>query len=114
MGSRSVEAVKNIEEKDALRVKGLRKVYDTPDGKLTAVDGVDMTMERGKIFALLGHNGAGKTTTLSILTGLTPDSGGDVSVFGCRGKSRRRKRRATTMTTKTTTTMTTMMRLITS
>jgi len=83
MGSRSVEAVKNIEEKDALRVKGLRKVYDTPDGKLTAVDGVDMTMERGKIFALLGHNGAGKTTTLSILTGLTPDSGGDVSVFGC-------------------------------
>jgi ABC-type multidrug transport system fused ATPase/permease subunit len=50
-------------------VRGLRKEFDTPDGIKKAVDGVDLTMYEGQIFALLGHNGAGKTTTISMLTG---------------------------------------------
>src|SRR5438045_1282089 len=45
-------------------------------GRKTAVDGLDLTVPRGAIFALLGANGAGKTTTLRMLTGLLrPDSG---------------------------------------
>ena len=47
----------------AIRVRGLRKVYrDT-----AAVDGIDLDVGRGEIFALLGPNGAGNTSTVEIL-----------------------------------------------
>ena len=49
----------------AILVRGLRKVYvDT-----AAVDGIDLALRRGAIFALLRTNGAGRTTTVAILEG---------------------------------------------
>ena len=51
-------------------------------GAVKAVNGLDLTIERGQIYALLGHNGAGKTTTLRIILGLLSTNGGSVSVFG--------------------------------
>jgi len=62
----------------AIQVRGLSKKY----GAKTAVDGIDLTVERGEIFALLGPNGAGKTTTVEILEGYRKASSGDVSVLG--------------------------------
>ena len=47
-----------------------------------AVDGIDFTVRRGEIFALLGANGAGKTTTLETLEGHQAPAGGSVRVFG--------------------------------
>lgn len=45
-------------------------------GKVKAVDGLDMTVEDGKVFGFIGPNGAGKTTTIKMLTGiLTPNEG---------------------------------------
>jgi ABC-2 type transport system ATP-binding protein len=50
----------------------LRKVYRD----VVAVDGIDFTLRRGSVTALLGGNGAGKTTTIAMLMGLvTPTSG---------------------------------------
>jgi len=49
----------------AVRVRGLRKAY----GGRPAVDGLDLDIVRGEVFALLGPNGAGKTTTVEILEG---------------------------------------------
>ena len=62
----------------AIVVRGLRKTY----AGRAAVDGVDLEVARGEIFALLGPNGAGKTTTVEILEGYRKRDGGDVSVLG--------------------------------
>ena len=46
------------------------------------MDGVDLDVERGEMFALLGPNGAGKTTTVEILEGHRPRDSGEVAVLG--------------------------------
>jgi ATP-binding cassette subfamily A (ABC1) protein 3 len=61
-----------------LKLQGLLKTY----GSKTVVNGINLQMFNGEIFALLGHNGAGKTTTISMLTGLTEPSDGAAEVFG--------------------------------
>ncbi|MCP2636225.1 ATP-binding cassette domain-containing protein [Microbacterium sp. HD4P20] len=56
----------------AIAVRGLRKKF----GRQTVLDGLDLTVSRGEVFALLGPNGAGKTTTINVLTTLVrPDAG---------------------------------------
>jgi ABC-2 type transport system ATP-binding protein len=62
----------------AVQVRDLHKRY----GPLHAVDGVDLTIERGETFALLGPNGAGKSTTIEILEGYRRRTSGVVSVLG--------------------------------
>ena len=62
----------------AIMVRGLVKKY----GDKTAVAGIDLTVERGEIFALLGPNGAGKTTTVEILEGYRTANAGEVTVLG--------------------------------
>ncbi len=62
----------------AIEVRGLSKHY----GDVAAVDGIDLRILRGEVFALLGPNGAGKTTTVEILEGHRPRTGGEVSVLG--------------------------------
>jgi ABC-2 type transport system ATP-binding protein len=62
----------------AISVRGLVKRY----GDRNAVDGVDLDIRRGEIFALLGPNGAGKTTTVEVLEGYRQRDGGDVRVLG--------------------------------
>ena len=49
---------------------------------LVAVDRLDLEIEQGELFSLLGVNGAGKTTTVKMLTGLARPTGGDASVGG--------------------------------
>src|SRR5690349_23398642 len=51
-------------------------------GKLTAVDGLTITVERGEVFGLLGPNGAGKTTLIKMLTTLLPPTSGRAQVAG--------------------------------
>src|SRR5215475_5864475 len=63
---------------NAVVVDGLIKRY----AALAAVDGVNLTVELGEIFALLGPNGAGKTTTLEILEGFRHRDAGRVEVLG--------------------------------
>ena len=62
----------------AIEVRGLTKKY----GSKVAVAGIDLTVERGEIFALLGPNGAGKTTTVEILEGYRVANSGQVRVLG--------------------------------
>jgi ABC-2 type transport system ATP-binding protein len=62
----------------AIRAVGLRRSY----GKLLVLDGIDLEVAAGSVFALLGPNGAGKTTAVNILSTLIPADGGEVQVAG--------------------------------
>jgi len=61
-----------------ISVSQLRKHY----GQTQAIDGLDLEIEQGEIFAILGPNGAGKTTTVEILEGFRSRDSGDVKVLG--------------------------------
>ncbi len=65
--------------RDAITINNLRKVYSNGT---EALKGVNLTIHEGEFFALLGPNGAGKTTLISIISGLTNKSGGEVRIFG--------------------------------
>jgi ABC-2 type transport system ATP-binding protein len=67
-----------MSNESAIRARGLRKSY----GATVAVDGLDLDVSRGEVFALLGPNGAGKTTTVEILEGYRHRDGGTVAVLG--------------------------------
>jgi ABC-2 type transport system ATP-binding protein len=62
-----------------LDIRGLSKTYK---GGLKALDGVDLQIRQGEIFALLGPNGAGKTTLIGAVCGLLKPSGGTIEAFG--------------------------------
>lgn len=61
-----------------LMARGLTKRY----GEFTAVDALDLTVQRGEVFGLLGPNGAGKTTTIKMLIGLLRPTAGSVTIAG--------------------------------
>ncbi|HVQ22255.1 MAG TPA: ATP-binding cassette domain-containing protein, partial [Candidatus Saccharimonadia bacterium] len=63
----------------AIEVESLVKVYP---GGTRALDGIDVTVERGEFFAFLGPNGAGKTTTIRVLTTLLRATSGRARVLG--------------------------------
>lgn len=64
---------------NALTIRDLRKIYK---GGFEALKGIDLDVEEGDFFALLGANGAGKSTTIGIMTSLVNKSSGTVKVFG--------------------------------
>ena len=65
-------------ETNALMARGVCKAY----GQLKVLDGLDLTVEPGKIYGLIGRNGAGKTTLLSILTAQNTLDAGEVTYGG--------------------------------
>ena len=63
----------------ALEIIDLVKTYSTG---VKAVQGINLTVEQGDFYALLGHNGAGKSTTIGIISALVNKTSGQVKVFG--------------------------------
>ena len=62
----------------AIEVRGLRKSF----GKQVVLDGIDLDVPEGTVFALLGPNGAGKTTVVHILSTLIAADAGEVRIAG--------------------------------
>ena len=61
-----------------LQIDGIKKYF----GKLRAVDGVSLSVSRGKVYGFLGPNGSGKTTTIGMILGLLHPTAGSISLFG--------------------------------
>jgi ABC-2 type transport system ATP-binding protein len=67
-----------VSDASPVAIRELVKRY----GDLVAVDGIDLTVEKGDVYGFLGPNGAGKTTTLRMLLGLIRPTSGRVELFG--------------------------------
>jgi len=67
-----------VTTRSAIHATGLRKSY----GQQVVLDGIDLDIAEGTVFALLGPNGAGKTTTVHILSTLIRADGGEAQVAG--------------------------------
>ncbi|WP_405365657.1 ABC transporter ATP-binding protein [Kitasatospora sp. NBC_00039] len=65
-----------------IEVTGLHRHYGSGTDGYHAVRGVDLTVGKGELFALLGTNGAGKTSTMELIEGLAAPTGGEVRVLG--------------------------------
>ena len=65
-----------------LETKDLRKGYGSGDTEVRALDGVDLTVEKGEFVAVVGTSGSGKSTLLHMLGGLDRPTGGTVTVDG--------------------------------
>ena len=65
-----------------IEAQGLTQIFRTRSGNVTAVDNLDLTIDKGEIIALLGPNGAGKTTLIDMILGLTEPARGTLTVQG--------------------------------
>jgi putative ABC transport system ATP-binding protein len=67
---------------EILKVKELKKIYGAGDNEVRALDGVDLTINKGEFVAIIGASGSGKSTLLHLLGGLDRPSEGKVFIKG--------------------------------
>lgn len=77
-----VEASASAQVERYLEFSEIQKVYPTPKGPLTVVDGFDLKMRKGEFITLIGHSGCGKSTVLSMVSGLNEISRGGIILDG--------------------------------
>ncbi|MDP7664028.1 MAG: ATP-binding cassette domain-containing protein, partial [Nitrospinota bacterium] len=65
-----------------IEIKNLRKVYDTPERKVHALEDININIEDGEFLCLVGLSGCGKTTLLNILAGFVEITAGTVNMDG--------------------------------
>jgi len=75
-------AAESLNDSRFLEFSQLKKVYPTPKGPLTVVDGFDLKMKKGEFITLIGHSGCGKSTVLSMVAGLNPITEGAIVLDG--------------------------------
>jgi nitrate ABC transporter ATP-binding subunit len=65
-----------------LDINNVSKVYDTPKGLYTVLDGVNLTVDEGEFVCVIGHSGCGKSTLLDMVSGFRQPSSGEVRLKG--------------------------------
>lgn len=77
-----LEAAESNTTRRYLEFSDLKKVYPTPSGPLTVVEGIDLHLEKGEFVSLIGHSGCGKSTVLSMTAGLNEITDGWIALDG--------------------------------
>ena len=70
------------ENRPLIEVRDLRKVYQVPGGEVVALDGINLSIEKGQIFGIIGMSGAGKSTLIRCLNKLDTPTEGQVLIEG--------------------------------
>jgi len=65
-----------------IEIKNLRKVYQTPAGDFTAVNGINVEVQRGEFVAIIGKSGSGKSTFINMITGIDRPTSGEIMING--------------------------------
>jgi len=76
------DAAKSPIEARYVEFSQITKVYPSPQGPTTVVDGFDLKIAKGEFVSLIGHSGCGKSTVLSMAAGLNPISSGGIVLDG--------------------------------
>ena len=69
-----------MQNDNIIQAAGVRKIYDTGKVKVDALRGIDLSILRGEMVAVMGPSGCGKTTLLNVLSGLDDLTGGQVVI----------------------------------
>ena len=75
-------ARKSTDENVLIELQGLKKVYSTPEGEVTALNGIDLAIRRGEIYGIIGMSGAGKSTLIRCINRLDTPTGGRILIGG--------------------------------
>ena len=67
---------------DKIQIRNLRKVYDTPERRVHALENVNLEIKDGEFLCLVGLSGCGKTTLLNMLAGFVEITAGDITMDG--------------------------------
>ena len=65
-----------------IEIKNLRKVYQVPGGEVVALDGINLKIERGQIYGIIGMSGAGKSTLIRCMNRLDTPTEGQIIIDG--------------------------------
>ena len=65
-----------------IKLRDVRKIYETPVGKFTALKSLDLTIDRGEFVSIVGKSGSGKTTLINMLTGIDHPTKGEIYIGG--------------------------------
>ena len=71
-----------MSEQPIIQIKDLKKVYQVPGGEVVALNGINLTIERGQIYGIIGMSGAGKSTLIRCINKLDTPTEGQVLING--------------------------------
>src|SRR5688572_13981948 len=74
--------IPNNRTQPLIEIKNLRKVYQTPAGDFTAVNGINVEVQRGEFVAIIGKSGSGKSTFINMITGIDRPTSGEIMING--------------------------------